>query len=56
MVRSSTPAGSRLSLHGAPGHNLVSRHPDIVKQLSAKIAAWVVTLPKSYLKADEPDK
>jgi arylsulfatase A-like enzyme len=36
--------------------NLVSKHPDIAKELSAKAAAWVATLPKSYIKTDDPDK
>ena len=30
--------------------NLAARHSDIVKRLSAKVEAWVATLPKEYLK------
>ncbi len=37
-------------------HNLVSKHPDIVKKLSAKVDAWVATLPKEYIKTDDKDK
>jgi len=36
--------------------NLVSKHPDIVQRLSAKVAAWVATLPKAYIKTDDPDR
>ncbi len=36
--------------------NLVSKHPDIVKKLSAKVEAWVATLPKEYIKTDDKDK
>ena len=28
----------------------VQQQPNIVKQLSAKVEAWVATLPKEYLK------
>ncbi len=37
-------------------HNLVKEHPDIVKRLSAKVEAWVTTLPKQYIKTDDKDK
>lgn len=33
----------------AASKNLVAAHPAIVKKLSAKVAAWVATLPKEYL-------
>ena len=33
--------------------NLAAQHPDIVKKLSAKVEAWVITLPKEYIKADD---
>ena len=36
--------------------NLVSKHPDIVKKLSAQVQAWVATLPKDYVKTDDKDK
>lgn len=33
--------------------NVAARHPEVVKELSAKVAAWVGTLPKEYNKADD---
>ena len=33
--------------------NLAARHSDIVKRLSAKVEAWVATLPKEYLKTGD---
>lgn len=36
--------------------NLVSKHPDIVKNLPAKVEAWVATFPKEYIKTDDKDK
>lgn len=36
--------------------NVAKEHPDIVKKLSAKAEAWVATLPKTYVKTDDPDK
>ena len=33
--------------------NLATKHPDIVKKLSAKVEAWVDTLPKEYLKTKD---
>ena len=33
--------------------NVAAQHPDIVKKLSAKVAAWVAMLPKSYLKTGD---
>lgn len=40
----------------AESKNLAKQHPEIVKKLSAKVEAWVATLPKSYDKADDGDK
>ena len=37
----------------AESKNLVAQHPDIVKNLSAKVEAWVATLPKEYLKTGD---
>ena len=37
-------------------HNVVTKHPDIVKKLSTKVEAWVSTLPKEYIKTDDKDK
>jgi arylsulfatase A-like enzyme len=37
----------------AESRNLARQHPDIVKNLSAKVEAWVSTLPKEYLKTDD---
>ncbi len=36
--------------------NLVSKHPDIVNRLSARVEAWVSTLPKEYIKTDDNEK
>lgn len=36
--------------------NLAAQRPDIVRALSAKLAAWQATLPKSYDKSDDGDK
>lgn len=53
--------GAELALYDIendPGekHNVVSKHPDIVDELSAKVETWVSTLPKEYIKADVDDK
>lgn len=37
-------------------HNSASEHPEIVEKLSAKVEAWVSTLPKHYIKTDDKDK
>jgi arylsulfatase A-like enzyme len=37
-------------------HNLASKHPEIVKTLSAKVEAWVSTLPTEYIKTDDNDR
>ncbi|MEI6235935.1 MAG: sulfatase-like hydrolase/transferase, partial [Planctomycetota bacterium] len=39
----------------AEKQNVAAKHPDIVKQLSAKVEAWVATLPKEYIKTDDKD-
>ena len=36
--------------------NLAAQHPDIVRQLSAKLEAWQAALPKSYDKGEDGDK
>ena len=36
--------------------NVAAEHPEAVKQLSAKVQAWVATLPKEYIKSDEAEK
>ncbi|MDP3069853.1 MAG: sulfatase-like hydrolase/transferase [Opitutaceae bacterium] len=61
LVRPTRKNGAELALYDivndpAEKNNLVSKHPDIVKKLSAKVAAWVATLPKSYVKTDDPDR
>ncbi len=61
LIRPMRKNGAELALYDIvndPGenHNLVSRHPDTVKMLSAKVAGWVATLPKTYIKTDDPDK
>lgn len=36
--------------------NLAAQQPDVVKKLSAKVSAWVATLPKEYVKTSDTDK
>lgn len=36
-------------------NNLASQHPDVTKALSAKVSAWVATLPKEYIKSNDSD-
>ena len=40
----------------AETHNVAARHPEVVKELSAKVTDWVATLPKEYIKANDADK
>lgn len=40
----------------AETRNLSTQHPEVVKQLSAKVQAWAATLPKEYIKTNDPDK
>lgn len=35
--------------------NLVAKHPEIVKNLTAKIEQWKATLPKDYVKSNDKD-
>jgi N-acetylgalactosamine-6-sulfatase len=35
--------------------NLADENPQMVKELSARLAAWVATLPKEYVKGEEKD-
>lgn len=37
----------------AESNNLASQYPGIVKKLSAKVEAWVASLPKEYIKTDD---
>jgi N-acetylgalactosamine-6-sulfatase len=45
-----------LSVDPSEEHNVADRHPDTVRSLSAKIAAWQATLPKTYDKISDGDK
>ncbi len=36
--------------------NVVAQHPDVTKKLSAKVEAWIASLPKEYLKTKDADK
>jgi len=36
--------------------NVAAQHPGIVKDLSAKVRAWVATLPEEYVKETDADK
>lgn len=40
----------------AESENLAAQHPDIVKKLSAKVEAWVATLPKEYEKTKDKEE
>jgi N-acetylgalactosamine-6-sulfatase len=40
----------------AEQHNLAKEQPDVVKRLSATLAAWQATLPKEYDKTNDADK
>ena len=37
----------------AESRNVAAQQPEIVKRLSAKVEAWVASLPKQYLKTDD---
>ena len=39
----------------AESENLASRHPEVVKRLTGKIAMWNATLPKEYTKSNDKD-
>ena len=39
----------------AEAKDLVQQHPDIVKRLSAKVEAWVASLPKDYVKSKDKE-
>jgi arylsulfatase A-like enzyme len=39
----------------AESRNVAADHPEVVKNLSAKLEAWVATLPKAYVKGEEKD-
>ena len=45
-----------LTADPAETKNLVAQNPEVVKRLSAKLEAWVGTLPKEYAKTDDKDK
>jgi len=40
----------------AEANNVAAQHPDIVKDLSAKVMSWVATLPKEYIKVNDTDQ
>jgi N-acetylgalactosamine-6-sulfatase len=40
----------------AETHNVGAHHPDVVKRLSAKVQAWIDTLPKEYIKTNDADQ
>lgn len=44
-----------LAADPAEANNVAAKHPDVVERLSAKVEAWVATLPKEYVKGKEPD-
>jgi N-acetylgalactosamine-6-sulfatase len=45
-----------LATDPAESDNLADKHPDIVKKLSAKVEAWITTLPKEYVKSKDKDE
>ena len=42
-----------LTVDPAESQNVAAQHPDIVRKLTAKVEAWVATLPKEYLKTKD---
>jgi N-acetylgalactosamine-6-sulfatase len=44
-----------LSADPREGTNVAAKHPEVVKQLTAKVEAWKATLPKDYVKAGDGD-
>lgn len=42
-----------LATDSAESNNVADKHRDIVKKLSAKLAAWTSTLPKEYVKTND---
>lgn len=58
LIHPTRKNGGELELYDIandPGekHNLADKHPNVVKTLSAKVDAWVATLPKTYFKSDD---
>ncbi len=45
-----------LAADPAESKNVASQQPAVVKKLAAQLAAWVATLPKTYIKTDDPEK
>lgn len=61
LVHPTRKNGGELELYDivadpAEAHNVAAQHPDVVKQLSAKVEAWVATLPKEYIKTEDKDR
>ena len=44
-----------LSVDRAESTNVAARHPEIVKQLTAKVEKWKATLPRDYVKTSDRD-
>jgi N-acetylgalactosamine-6-sulfatase len=44
-----------LSVDRAETTNVATRHPDVVKRLTAKVEKWKATLPAEYVKTDDKD-
>jgi N-acetylgalactosamine-6-sulfatase len=44
-----------LSVDRAESTNVAAKYPDVVKQLTAKVGKWKATLPKDYVKTNDPD-
>ena len=44
-----------LSVDRAESTNVAAKHPEVVKQLTAKVETWKATLPKDYVKTNDVD-
>jgi arylsulfatase A-like enzyme len=44
-----------LSVDPRESMNVAAKHPEVVKELTAKVEKWKATLPKDYVKTSDPD-
>jgi N-acetylgalactosamine-6-sulfatase len=44
-----------LSVDRAESTNVAAMHPDVVRRLTAKVEMWKATLPRDYVKTNDPD-
>src|SRR5262249_12892387 len=45
-----------LSVDWPESKNVAAQHPEVVKALGARVEKWKATLPKEYVKANDPEK